>query len=409
MNTPEQLLLRFFMRDRENYNKYFHVTTSIIFDKEISTILKTIEQYYNTIEHHNYISFDEFTNFFNINNSTLKDKESIITIAKLIYDIDVSDSLILEVIKNMVERDTCNKIVQKLLPVLTENKFGVLASVDEDIKSYLSILAKQEKESPFDEDSLDELLEANVTGEGLSWRLQCLQDDLGILRQGLLGHVFARVETGKSSFLASELSYMAGQLKEDENIIWFCNEESTGRLKLRLYSAILNSPMDKILNSKDVAIREFNKRGGNKIKLIGDATNLNLIRNICFEYKPKLIVIDSGDKVSFPGDKGMEGPMKLKELYWRYRQLANEFNTTCITVGQACAEAAGKKWIEMHHMDYSKTGKPAELDFAIGIGKLMDDEDGLRYINIPKNKLHNGTHGRHTCKLDTMTARYSDI
>ena len=407
--TPESLLLKYFIRDREHYTKYGHIMSSTVLDKEFATIFKTIEKYYDTIPTHNYISMDEFNNFFGMNNSTLKDKDLILELVKQIYDVDVSSSLIMEVVKNLVEKDVANKIVQKLLPTLTENKFGVMASIDEDIKQYQTLINRSERLSPFDETPLDELIQEHVTGGGLHWRMECLMNDIGVLRPGYLGHMMARPDTGKTSFLCSELGFMAGQLEDEESIIWFGNEERTGRIKLRLYSAILDAPMDKIINNKDKALQVFDERGGNKIKLIGQSTSLTDIRNTCFEYKPRLIIIDSADKVSFPGCGNMEGPAKLKELYWRYRQLADEFNTTCLTVAQASGEAAGKKWLEMHHMDFSKTGKAAEMDFIIGIGRTLDgEEDNIRYLHIPKNKL-NGLNGRWAVHFNPRTGRYSDM
>jgi len=406
---PECLLMRFFIRDKENYIKYSVALNSIILDKEIAIIYKTIEKYYETIPTHNYISFDEFSNFFLLNNAINKDKDIILEMAKQIYDIDVSDSLILEVIKNLIEKDTANKIVQKLLPILTENKFGVLSSVDEDLKQYLTVISKQEKISPFEESDVEDLLETHVTGDGLNWRLECLNEDIGVLRAGYLGHLFARTDSGKTSFLCSELSYMAPQLTDEQSIIWFGNEENVGRIKLRLYSALLNEPIDRIIDNKDRAKEMFIKKGGERIKFVGQATNLNLIRNICFEYQPSLVIIDSGDKVSFSGDSKYEGTARLGELYWKYRQMVDEFGFPCITVGQASADAAGKKWLEIDMLENSKTSKPKELDFIIGLGRTLDGEDdGLRYINIPKNKL-NGGNNKHTVKFNLKTGRFTDL
>ena len=407
--TPECLLMRFFVKDRIHYDKYNHIVTRVILDKEYLIIFKTIERYYETIPTHNYIGFDEFINFFLMHNATYKDKEIIIDLIKQIYSIDVSDSLILEVLKNLIEKDVANKIVQKLLPVLTENKYGVLASVDEDLKHYLALVAKQDRVSPFDDAPLEDLLEAHVTGEGLHWRLECLMHSIGVLRPGYLGHIFARTDSGKTSFLCSELSHMAPQLQEDEQIFWFGNEENVGRIKLRLYSALLNEPLDRIVTYKDVAMEKFEERGGNKIKFIGQSVDLNKIKQMCFEHRPRLIVIDSGDKVSFSGDSKLEGANRLSELYCKYRQIIDEYGLIGLTVGQASGEASGKKWLEMTMLDNSKTGKPKEMDFIIGLGRTIDgEEDGIRYINIPKNKLGGGN-GKHSVKFNPITGRFTDL
>jgi hypothetical protein len=75
-------------------------------------------------------------------------------------------------------------------------------------------------------------------------------------------------------------------------------------------------------------------------------------------------------------------------LKWAYqwgRELAKEY-CPVIGVSQASGSGEGKKWLTMEDIDSSKTGKPGEADFIIGIGK--DDEmETLRYISVLKNKL----------------------
>ena len=407
--TPELLILKLFLKNKENYLKYNHILLSLILDKEFMIIFRTIEKYYETIPTHNYIGQDEFNNFFLLHHNTLKDKEILLELVKQIYEVDVSDSLMGEVIKNLLEKDIANKIVQKLLPVLSENKFGVLSSVDSDLKQYQDMITKEDRDSPFEDTPLEDLLESHVTGEGLHWRLSCLNEDIGVLRSGYLGHLFARTDSGKTSWLCSELSYMAEQLGEDDKIIWFGNEENVGRIKLRLYSALLNEPMERVVQYKDLALQKFNYRGGNKIKFVGQVGDLKTIQEVCFEHQPKLIVIDSGDKVSFKGETKHEEPKRLGELYYRYRQLTEEFQLITLTVGQADVTAAGKKWLEMSMLENSKTGKPRELDFIVGLGRTLGgEEDGIRYINIPKNKLI-GRNGKHTVKFNPATGRFSDL
>lgn len=407
--TPEIILIKYFIKNKTNFTQHKNIFKELTLEKEINLIFKLIENYYTDIEHHEYIGEDELISYFLIQYPLIKEKDIILEMIKLIYSVDISNSLIQEHIKNLVEKDVANKIVNKLLPVLTENKFNLLRTVTEDLEYFSQFAKKQDEESPFNEDDLETLLDKHVTGGGLNWNLQCLQEDIGPLRPGDLGHIFARVETGKSSFIASELSGMVDQLSDEEIILYCSNEEASGKLKLRLYQTLTGLTKEAVVadvrNAKDV----FNKRGGNKVKYIGDVLQLSLIEELCAEYKPRLLIVDSADAVSFRGDKNMEGPIKLKLLYEHYRRLANRYQVPVLTVGQASAEVAGKKWLEMHHMDFSKTGKPAALDFAIGIGKLMDgSSDDLRYLNIPKNKL-TGKHSKHTVLFDYTTAIYSDI
>ena len=77
-------------------------------------------------------------------------------------------------------------------------------------------------EADFVTDDLQQIADKTVNAPGLRWRLDAMNIMLGSLRKGNFGFVFARPETGKTTFLASEITYMAQQLPEDAGpILWF--------------------------------------------------------------------------------------------------------------------------------------------------------------------------------------------
>lgn len=82
--------------------------------------------------------------------------------------------------------------------------------------------AVEHEEFEFVTDDLEQLLQDTYRKPGLRWRLNTLNRMLGSLRGGDFGFIFARPETGKTTFLASETTYMASQLKEEQGpVIWF--------------------------------------------------------------------------------------------------------------------------------------------------------------------------------------------
>ena len=70
---------------------------------------------------------------------------------------------------------------------------------------------------------LEALLTHSYADSGLRWRLNCLNKSLGSLRPGDFGFIFARPETGKTTFLASEITAMLSHGLETGSgpIIWF--------------------------------------------------------------------------------------------------------------------------------------------------------------------------------------------
>lgn len=409
--SPELSLLRLFVRDKDHFTKYHGITSKLIFDKEIEVLYKLIAAYYTKYGTHSYIGSDELTSFFNLQYPTIKDKDLYTDLIDSIFFLDVSDSVIKDIISALVEKDYSNRIIDKLTPVLTENKTNILETIEEDLREYTNVFATSlDDENFFVEDSLQEILEKNITGDGIEWRLTCLQDALGSLRGGVLGHIAARPETGKTSFLASEISYFASQLSESECGLWINNEEKGSKVKLRLFNSILNSNTDKIVNNIDAAVDLFDKRGGNKIKIRDSAyVSLDDIRSMIKRYTPRFVVVDQGDKIKFAGAHRLDTPIMLKELYKQFREIAKEFDTPVITVGQAGFEAHGKKWIDESMLDYSRTGKAAEMDFIVCIGKTLGEEGAnLRYLNVCKNKM-TGRHPRLTVNFNEETARYEDL
>src|SRR5512139_772261 len=104
-----------------------------------------------------------------------------------------------------------------------------------------------EKVSPFVTTSLTELFDDACQHQGLRWRLTTLNQSLGSLRKGDFGFIFARPETGKTTFLASEASHFATQLTPDLGPgIWFNNEEQHKKVMLRIIQATLGITMQEL-------------------------------------------------------------------------------------------------------------------------------------------------------------------
>jgi replicative DNA helicase len=172
-------------------------------------------------------------------------------------------------------------------------------------------------------DDLDEILNTIVKTKGLRWRLNSLNKALGSLRLGDFGFLFARPETGKTTFLASEITFMASQLQEEDGpILWFNNEEQSKKVKLRLYQAALGARLDQLLKDPARARDAYIKRTHGKIRLV-DASGMGKreVESIIAQTKPKLAVFDQLDKVS--GFKSDRDDLKLGDIYQWARELAS--------------------------------------------------------------------------------------
>ena len=104
--------------------------------------------------------------------------------------------------------------------------------------------------------------------------------------------------------------------------------------------------------------------------------------------------------------------MYLRDAAIHARNIAKEFNCAVFWLSQLSAAAEGLAMPDQSMLEGSKTGKAAEADLMILIGKNRviegnEMEDKERHLNVAKNKLKGGFHGRITCQLDGETAQYT--
>lgn len=410
----EYSIFKSLIKDKQIYTSYYKYIKNITLEKELTIILNTINNYYIEYTEHTYISKDELISYLNYLYPILNNKETILTIIDNIYTIDTSDSLTSLLIKQLIEKDYINKIVQLGIPLLQGEKTSVLADIELLIKeAKADIQISSEEDEVFVTDTLEELLDDSDVTNGLTWRLKCLNEALGPLQGGTLGHIFARPDTGKTTCVISEIAHFAKQLAgTDDKILWILNEEKAQRLKKRLYCAIVGASEEAIRKNIFKAKEIFDKHGGNNILIrYNPSADIGEVEELIKMYQPKVVIIDQGDKIEIASGKKDSETMILQKLYKYFRKLCGNYNTDIITVGQCGSEGEGRKWLRQAWMNNSKTAKAGELDWALGIGKDLEanDSDNRRYFHFCKNKLNKGQHLREVVLIDTEKARYKDI
>lgn len=411
----EEVSLIIFLLNRDNHNKYASYISKMPLEKETKTFTKLVASYYDEHPEVQGIDVENLMVYFTVKHPVLKRRTTYQEYLSRFGKVKVDNELLKKNFNIILEKYFAAEIVGLLTDVLSGEAYDIMDYVKDKLEEFDTVKNKIDNlESVFVESNLASLLEEEVTTPGISWRLNCLNKDLGSLRGGTLGHVFARVDTGKTSFLASEATYMASQLKDDETIVWFNNEEKGTKVQLRVYQSALNCSKQQLVDYEADAEAEFKRLCCDRIKIYDSfSISIDDIDHYIKECNARIVIIDQGDKIKFSGDKEYSLVERLKMLYGKFRELAKKHNCDIITVGQAAALAEGKKWLQTDFMDNSKTGKPGELDYAIGIGRVYQDEntpdDTMRYISLCKNKMHTGVHGRYDVYFDGSRARYQDV
>ena len=273
-------------------------------------------------------------------------------------------------------------------------------------------------EFEFIPDDLEALLDQTFRKPGLRWRLNTLNKMLGSVRGGDFGFIFARPETGKTTFLASETTYMAEQLTEEAGpIIWLNNEEAGNKVKIRCYQASLGATLAAINSNPAGANKAFLAKTRGKLMLLNPKGSINkhMVERLVKVYKPSLVIYDQIDKVT--GFNNDREDLRLGSIYQWGRELGIAHNYPTIAVCQADGTGEGQKWLTMGNVANAKTAKQAEADWILGIGKTHDvGYENLRYLHASKNKLAGDPdtdpalrHGRTEVLIRADIARYVDI
>ncbi len=286
---------------------------------------------------------------------------------------------------------------------------------EEELQAFLAQTDPVERETrnDFVDKNLKRINEKRRLEPGLRWRLPSLNTALGSIRKGNFGFIVARPETGKTTFLASEITHMAQSVNRP--ILWFNNEEEHEAVIYRLYQAAYGVDYPTLLSREDEFTERFEREYGDKIQLITDTpTTRKLVEDICRHYPPSLVVLDQIDKVQgFSDDRN---DLELKAIYGWAREIAKQ-HAPVIGVCQAGGTGEGKRWLTMNDVDNSKTGKQGEADWILGIGKVPDTGlETYRYFHLSKNKLQGDAdtipsrrHDNWEVRIHPDIARYADI
>lgn len=325
--------------------------------------------------------------------------------------IEAGELSVLELARSLKRAYTLRKLAETAYEASEGNKELVEAvkGLYDDLQSVEE--SGVEEANEFLTTDIEQIVANQQLEPGLSFRLNSLRQSLGPLRKGNFGVVMARVETGKTAFVLSEGSHLAEQA--DGYTLFINNEESGEAVMWRFYQACLGATREQVLGNLSKAKEVFQKRVGHKLLFKDEAkVSAKWIEKTCEKYKPKLIIVDQIDKIT--GFENDREDLRLGAIYQFHREIAKEY-APVIGVTQASGDGANVKWLGMEHMSNSKTAKPAELDWLLGIGKLNDPGyENIRFMHVSKNKLPGGSmpsmrHGKWETIIHPDIVRYKDI
>ncbi len=385
----------------ENYNKYRSYIKIQKDNKELTYLYSVLDKLISGYNRD--ISFEEYKL------CVVSDKPDYLSFLDTIESSTISDDILRENVKRVVDRALAYDLALLSIDVSEGRK-----ELD-SILEYYHKFEKRETVEPtaFITDNLEELYNETLHDRGLRWRLASLNKSLGSLRKGDFGFVFARPETGKTTFLASEVSYFAEQV--DRPILWFNNEEGGAKVKVRIYQGALGVTLPELYMDREKSYNRYMQVTKGNIKLYDSATvSKQQIERIVKEMNPACILFDQIDKIK--GFNADREDLRLGSIYIWARELAKEY---CPVIGicQSDVSGEGKRWLTMDNVANAKTSKQAEADWILGIGATHETGmEHVRYLHLSKNKLSGDSdsspelrHGKFECIIEPHIARYRDL
>jgi len=320
-----------------------------------------------------------------------------------------------EPIKGEIAEDTLSQLFQQHVGDLVANLgFDFVNGAENSLEPLRKLLEEYKDDfTPnlrveWDDHSLDTVLDGLALESKWTFNIPSLARRVEGISGGHLVVVGARPNTGKTSFHASLVAAEGGFAHQGAKCIILCNEEGYRRVASRYISASSLMTVKEALQNKALANKRYYPVSKNI--LIKDCTGkgMDWVESVVKYEKPDIVILDMGDK--FADIRSERTDITLKAAAIHARNIAKQYDCAVVWMSQLSAEAEGRADLNQAMMEGSKTGKAAEADLMILIGKTQqvegEDEDPIRYLNIAKNKL-NGYQGKITCQLDGSRSLYS--
>lgn len=404
------------LRHKEDFNRLAGRIPDASLDKQTLAIVNDFGKYFHRFPDHTKVDIPTFIPMFRSWHPKL-DKEAVAAY---------------EIILNNVSRDLPAETRTGVLDTILELRLGtdlgaLLAKFDAgDLPDIHNAIVKSVEDFKADStgasidyvtDDIYDLLDEELDNSGLKWRLAALNESTRGLRPGDFGIVAARPDKGKTTFIASEITYLAAQLPEGKTCVWLNNEGPGKRIIPRLYQAAIGGSIADL-----GVLRREGKLKDAYVRVMGSPDRIRVVNihgrdafsveQIIERNDAGIVVYDMIDHIRGFGDQPRTDLM-LEEMYKWARTISVNHECIGLATSQISNEGDGLQFPTLGMLKDSRTGKQGACDFMIMIGASNDPSlNGVRYISMPKNKLRMpGSSGdpRAIVNYDPQQVRYNDI
>ena len=398
---------------KDKYDKLKSEIEESIFQNGARELYKTIGYIYRDNPNITEINFSDlrlaYFNTYYPNTSFASQKN----IHELIDNIEnqepPSDDVVSTALRSMYRIKKADELARICLDISNNPSSSSLKQVEKFMANVDEEQTQQESEAVTKD--VDEIVEALQEQGEFKFNLPSLQRATNGIGRGNFMIIFARPDVGKTAFWVSLVASPQGFAWQQKKVSIFANEEPAIRTQMRLLNSSTGLQRGNILNgSRDVAKNKWASISPYIENFDCVDKTINDLDEYCSTNEVDILIIDQLDKINVEG-KYNATHEKLREVYRQARELAKRHNILVIGMSQASAEAQGRSRVTFSVMENSKTGKSAEADVILGLGKEDEIEnyldDCVRFVTLSKNKL-TGDHAEFEVILRPTISRYAE-
>lgn len=396
------------------FSKYSHLIREYVLDPESYGILQDFGAYWNEFPSANDIDWPEFFAWTRTSRKATLGPDQQRSYESAVTNISAQPIPSESIIQRFVELDFASRIGGAIDGVLE----GKNATGMEDVAKLVADYAKHADitRTELVTDDLTDLLNSTIRPGGLEWRLEDLNRAVGPIRKGDFILIGKRPEVGGTSFVCSEITFMASQLPPGEDVVIFNNEEVGKKIGLRLYQAGVGATAYDLSSSPATHAAKYKAMlCGRRIDVIDKpGMSTGFVEQVLRSKPYGLIIFNTLAKVG--GFNKLEGVQRMEALGQWARGLAAQYGVV-FAVHQADNTAEGQEYLTQDQLYGSKTGLQGETDVQLMIGKSHNPaKGGSRFISVVRNKMPGGPrtdptmkYARFECAFDWQTGRFESL
>ena len=405
------------LKNKADFNKMYSGLPLRALDMNTVSIIQDFQRYYETFETHESIDIDLLQTRLPMWHASW-DSERVATHTAILNQVkvDIDAETKAGLISDLLEFS----LATGLNTVLREYEDGKLETpLYQNMQQHIDTFKMRAgaKACAWNDTPIEQLLLEDADNTGVKWRLKCLNDAMRPLRPGDFGIIAGRPDKGKTTFIASEITYMASQLPEDRNIIWLNNEGPSSKIRKRIFQAAIGKTISEMIqmSQEGTLVNEYIATVGRLDKIrVFDIHDYGMgqVDVLLEQSNPGIIVYDMLDNIR-GRSADQRTDLQLETMYQWARERSVKYSCIGMATSQISADGDGLAYPPMTFLKDSRTGKQGACDFIMMIGS--SNEESLRharYISVPKNKLRRDdgpSDPRTEVVFKPRVARYVDV